>query len=97
MTEGIVYSTFSHCSQETFSTETMRTGHGTHGHFEHLLTDGAEESIFDIGIGRRELLIHCGECGMKETAGAVAKVVVARFPTPHTSADIYGSYPNPSI
>lgn len=58
-----MYSAFSHCSQETFSTENVLTGRGPHGRFEHLLTDRAVEIIFGVGRGRRELLGHGGGWG----------------------------------
>lgn len=53
-----MYSAFSHCSQETFSTENVLTGRGPHRRFEHLLTDGAVEIIFGVGSGRGEILGH---------------------------------------
>lgn len=53
-----MYSTLSHCSQETFSTENVLTGRGPHRRLEHLLTDWAVEIIFRVGRVRRKLLGH---------------------------------------
>lgn len=57
-----MYSTFSHRSQETFSTENVLTGSGPHRRFEHLLTNRAVEIIFGVRSGRGEVLGH-GEGG----------------------------------
>lgn len=72
-----MYSTFSHCSQETFSTENVLTGRGPHGRLEHLLTDRAVEIIFRVGRGRRELLGHGEGWARKAAAPAGAQVAVA--------------------
>ena len=72
-----MYSTLSHCSQETLSTKNVLTGRSPHGGFEHLLTDGAVEIIFGVGRGRGELLGHAGGRRMKAMAAAAAKVAVA--------------------
>lgn len=84
-----MYSAFSHCSQETFSTENVLTGRGPHGRFEHLLTDRAVEIIFGVGRGRGELLGHGGGWGIEAMAAAAAAAataaklaVAARGPTP---------------
>lgn len=72
-----MYSTFSHCSQETFSTENVLTGRGPHRRLEHLLTDGAVEIIFRVGRGRRELLGHGEGWAGRAAAPAGARVAVA--------------------
>ena len=64
-----MYSTFSHCSQETFSTENVLTSHSPYGRFEHLLTDGAVEIIFGVGRGHGELLGHGGRWGNRGYGG----------------------------
>lgn len=81
-----MYSAFSHCSQETFSTENVLTGRGPHRRFEHLLTDRAVEIIFRVRRGRGEFLGHGGGWGIKEMAAAAAATaaelaVSARGPT----------------
>ena len=58
-------SAFSHCGQETLATENVLTGCSPHGHFEHLLADGAVEIIFAVGRGRGELLGRGGGRGTK--------------------------------
>lgn len=66
-----MYSTFSHSSQETFSTKNVLTGRGPHWGLEHLLTDRAVEVVFGVGRGGGELLSHGaglagggdGDCG----------------------------------
>ena len=63
-----MYSTLSHCSQETLSTKNVLTGRSPHGGFEHLLTDGAVEIIFGVGRGRGELLGHAGSAGLRGPA-----------------------------
>lgn len=80
-----MYSAFSHCSQETFSTENVLTGRGPHGRFEHLLTDGAVEIIFGVGRGRGELLGHGGGWRIQ----AVAKVAAA-------ATQVAGAAPGPT-
>ena len=70
-------SAFSHCGQETLATENVLTGRSPHGHFEHLLADGAVEIIFAVGRGRGELLGCGGGRGMKAMAAAAAEVAVA--------------------
>ena len=78
-----MYSAFSHCSQETLSTENVLTGCSPHGHFEHLLADGAVEIIFGVGRGCRELVGRGGGRRMKAMVAATAEVAVAaRGPTP---------------
>lgn len=85
-----MYSTFSHCSQETFSTENVLTGRGPHRRLEHLLTDGAVEIVFRVGRGLRELLGH-GEVWAGETTAParaeVAEAALSRTPreSPQTS------------
>lgn len=71
-----MYSTFSHCSQETFSTENVLTGRGPHRRLEHLLTDRAVEIIFRVGRGRRKFLGHGEGWAGEATAPAGAEVVV---------------------
>ena len=79
-------SAFSHCGQETLATENVLTGCSPHGHFEHLLADGAVEIIFAVGRGRGELLGRGGGRGTKAMAAAAAEVAVAaRDPTPCTN------------
>ena len=78
-----MYSAFSHCSQETLSTENVLTGCSPHGHFEHLLADEAVEIILGVGRGRGELLGRGGGRRMKAMAVATAEVAVAaRVPIP---------------
>lgn len=78
-----MYSTFSHCSQETFSTENVLAGRGPHRRLEHLLTHRAVKVIFRVGRGRRELLGHGEGWAGKAAAPAGAEVAVAaRSPTP---------------
>lgn len=65
-----MYSAFSHCSQETFSTENVLTGRGPHRSLKHLLTDGAVEVIFGVGRGGGEFLGHRGSRRTKALAAA---------------------------
>lgn len=55
-----MYSTFSHGSQETFSTENVLAGRGPHRRLEHLLAHGAVEVVLAVGGGRRGVLGHGG-------------------------------------
>lgn len=82
-------STFSHCSQEAFSTENVLTGRGPHRRLEHLLTDGAVEIVFRVGRGRRELLGHGEGWAGKAAAPAGARVAVAALgPRPRQSPHV---------
>lgn len=72
-----MYSTLSHCSQETFSTENVLTGRGPHRRLEHLLTDWAVEIIFRVGRVRRKLLGHGEGWAGEATAAAGAEVAAA--------------------
>lgn len=72
-----MYSTFSHCCQETLSTENVLTGRGPHRRLENLLTHGTVEIIFGVRRGRGKLLGHDRRWGNKAAVGAAAEAEVA--------------------